>query len=576
MNEEQQKLSSSRRNFIKAAGAGTAAVALGSVVSGNVGAQALPFDSEHDIVVCGGGGSGLPTALFARWLGNDVVILEKAASPGGTAAKAAFWYWVPNNKAMRDAGIADPKPDYLRYVARLTRPQSYDPVLPKLGLSDWEYEMCEAIYDSASPAVELLAEKGALPYRHVADVPDYWAELPEDKAPKGRVLVPKETRPSMSDGGRVAIRTLTAAARRDGVEIRTGHRVVQVINNDKGEAIGVEVETEDGARQRVRARKAVIFASGGFTHDPELRRNFLNAPVYGGCAALTNEGDFIRIASKLGVQLRNMNYAWSCPILLEKALAKDGSMSGIFTMTGDSMLMVNKYGKRVVNEKTVYNELVPTFFQWDGHKVEYPNLVMLSIWDKRAQTYCASDEYGSPIVPAGGNDRHVVMGETLEELASAIAARLEKHASATGGLQLEPDFLSNLKSSIDRYNELARSGKDDDFHRGELAIEQLFNGQVKPDENSKNPTMYPLADQGPYFAALITGGTLDTKGGPKTNSHGQVLNSVNTPIPGLYGVGNCVASASGRAYWSGGATLGPILAFAYRAANQAHLEPRKV
>jgi 3-oxosteroid 1-dehydrogenase len=40
------------------------------------------------------------------------------------------------------------------------------------------------------------------------------------------------------------------------------------------------------------------------------------------------------------------------------------------------MLMVNKYGKRVVNEKTVYNELVPTFFQWDGDKAEYPNLVM--------------------------------------------------------------------------------------------------------------------------------------------------------------------------------------------------------
>ncbi|MNF38947.1 3-oxosteroid 1-dehydrogenase [compost metagenome] len=576
MNDEQQKLSSSRRNFIKAAGAGTAAVALGSMVIGKASAQTQPFDSEHDIVVCGGGGSGLPTALFARWLGNDVVILEKAASPGGTAAKAAFWYWVPNNKAMRDAGIADPKPDYLRYVARLTRPQSYDPSLPKLGLSDWEYEMCEAIYDSAAPAAELLAEKDALPYRHVADVPDYWAELPEDKAPKGRVLVPRDTRPSMSDGGRVAIRTLTAAARRDGVVMRTGHRVMQVILNEKGEAIGVEVETEEGIRQRVRARKAVIFASGGFTHDPELRRNFLNTPVYGGCAALTNEGDFIRIASKLGVQLRNMNYAWSCPVLLEKALVKDGSMSGIFTMTGDSMLMVNKYGKRVVNEKTVYNELVPTFAQWDAQRAEYPNLVMLSIWDKRSQDYSASDEYGSPIVPAGGNDRHVLVGDTLEALAAAIAVRLEQYVSATGGLQLSTDFLSNLKGSIARFNELARTGKDEDFHRGELAVEQLFNGHVKPDETGKNPTMYPLAEQGPYFAALITGGTLDTKGGPKTNSHGQVLDNANRPIPGLYGVGNCVASASGRAYWSGGATLGPILAFAYRAANQAHLEPGKV
>ena len=47
---------------------------------------------------------------------------------------------------------------------------------------------------------------------------------------------------------------------------------------------------------------------------------------------------------------------------------------------------------------------------------------------------------------------------------------------------------------------------------------------------------------------------------------------MDQPIPGLYGVGNCVASPSARAYWAGGATLGPIIAFAYRAANAAHLE----
>ena len=76
----------------------------------------------------------------------------------------------------------------------------------------------------------------------------------------------------------------------------------------------------------VKARKAVLFATGGFTHDPDLRRNFLSIPVYGGCAAMTNEGDFVRISSTLGVQLRNMNYAWMCPIVLEKALNDDPAL----------------------------------------------------------------------------------------------------------------------------------------------------------------------------------------------------------------------------------------------------------
>ena len=79
-----------------------------------------PFDLESDVVVVGGGGGGLPAALFARWLGDEVVLLEKAPELGGTARKAAFWYWVPNNAPMRELGIADTEEDFLRYVARLS------------------------------------------------------------------------------------------------------------------------------------------------------------------------------------------------------------------------------------------------------------------------------------------------------------------------------------------------------------------------------------------------------------------------------------------------------------------------
>jgi len=54
------------------------------------GRRAAP-DVTADIVVVGGGG-GLPAALFSRWLGNEVMLLEKAPELGGTARKAAFWY----------------------------------------------------------------------------------------------------------------------------------------------------------------------------------------------------------------------------------------------------------------------------------------------------------------------------------------------------------------------------------------------------------------------------------------------------------------------------------------------------
>jgi 3-oxosteroid 1-dehydrogenase len=534
-------------------------------------AAAGAFDAEADIVVVGGGGGGLPAALFSRWLGNEVILLEKAPDLGGTAAKAAFWYWVPNNEAMRAAGIEDREEDFLRYVARVSRPAGYDPDSPTFGLTDWEFAACRAIYESASPAAELLHEKGALPYRHVDAAPDYWSELPEDAAPTGRVFVHVEARESMSDGGRNSIRTMAAKAREDGVDIRVSHRVQRLVI-DGGAVTGVEATTPDGATHRIGARKAVIFATGGFTHDADLRRNFLAVPVFGGCAAMTNEGDFVRIAGRAGAELRNMAHAWMCPIPLERAVARRPDMSGMFSVAGDSMIFVDKRGRRVVNEKLQYNELAQAFFVWDADAAEYPNLVLFQIWDQRSQDGSASDEYGRLIAPPGADDAHVVRGDTLEDLADALRSRLAKYASVTGGLVLADDFAATLRATIERFNGFARTGVDEDFGRGERPVQLLFNGDVAEQPDGTNPTMWPIADDGPYYAALVTGGTLDTKGGPKTDTEGRVLDDLDAPIPGLYGVGNCVASASGGSYWAGGATLGPIIAFAYRAARASDRE----
>ena len=81
--------------------------------------------------------------------------------------------------------------------------------------------------------------------------------------------------------------------------------------------------------------------------------------------------------------------------------------------------------------------------------------------------------------------------------------------------------------------------------------------------------MAPLADEGPYYSVILAPGTLDTKGGPRTDRHGRVLAGSGTPIPGLYAVGNCAASPSGQAYWGGGATLGPIITFSSLAGKHA-------
>ena len=121
---------------------------------------------------------------------------------------------------------------------------------------------------------------------------------------------------------------------------------------------------------------------------------------------------------------------------------------------------------------------------------------------------------------------------------------------------------------------LAEKGVDGDFHRGERAVElHVFGGPVGDEPERKNPLMYPISLSGPYYACLLAGGTLDTKGGPKVTPNMQVVDDLDRPIPGLYGVGNCVAGATTRAYWACGSRLGPMIGFAHGAAKTVHAEP---
>jgi hypothetical protein len=225
-----------------------------------------------------------------------------------------------------------------------------------------------------------------------------------------------------------------------------------------------------------------------------------------------------------------------CPIVLEKALKKDPTLIGTFSPSGDSMIYVDRNGRRVTNEKLAYNESAQVFFQWDPTQCEYPNLVLIAIWDQRSQDNSASDEYGRFIVPKGVDDSHVIKGKTLEALTTNIKKRVNQYSTEIGNMKIAPGFAKNLKAAITRFNGFARRGKDLDFHRGERQVELLFNGPTAA-KTGKNPTMYPISSSGPYYAALMTGGNLDTKGGPVTNTKGQVLDHMGKPIPGLYGAG---------------------------------------
>ncbi len=525
-----------------------------------------------DVVVVGGGPGGLATAIFTSWLGAEVLLLEKAPELGGTGVKSAFACWTPDNRWLRAAGIDDAEEDFLRFAARTARPERYDPESETFGQSPWEFAGYRAIYESAKAAIELLHDRGALRFQHELVHGEYWPNLAENAVSGGRALFPDGVNETRTNGGPIATAALSSAAERAGVEIRTGCRAQRLLL-DGDRVVGVEASGPDGESLRALARQGVVFATGGFTHDQELVDNYLGHPSFSGGAALTNEGDFIRIATPVGAQLRNMQYAWCGPVNLVKALRRDPAMQCSFLRAGDSMICVNPRGERPLNEKLPYNEFVARMFDWDAERCEYPNRLLIQLWDQHTQDNSATpnDFMGSAVLPPDQQDDQVIVADTLEDLAAALEARLAQYAEHTGNVRLADDFLATLRSTISHFNELARAGVDSDFGRGGREIERtMFGGPVAADPDKLNPVLYPISAEGPYYATLLVPGTLDTKGGPKVDVDGRVVDDQDAPIPGLYGVGNCVASASASAYWAAGGTLGPIFGFAYRTAHALH------
>jgi 3-oxosteroid 1-dehydrogenase len=516
-----------------------------------------------DVVVVGSGAAGFTAALTAAGHGAHTIVLERAAELGGTTRKSAAYFWIPNNRFMRAAGIEDPRPQALRYMARLSRPDRYQADAPTLGLPAWEYEALATFYDHGPAAMEFLESLGAMEGGAAEGYPDYFAHLPEDAAPTGRTMWPAEAEGGQA-GGRLLIERFARTAAGLGIEVRTGHRVDGLVRAADGEVVGVTATTDEGEQVEIGARRGVVFASGGFTQDAALRAGHLEGPYVGGCAAPTNTGDFVRIATGAGAQLANMQYAWGGPIVLERLLRDPASVACSFVLPGDGLVVVNRAGERVVNEKIPYNEQVRAFFAWDAATATYPNLPLIAIWDAQVAAQVAGVDFGNPIPPPDVDGYWVIEAADLDALADGIEDRLGRLAGMLGEQRLAAGFVPRLRATLDRFGTMADRGVDEDFARGETPIELAVTAAFGPGDGP-NPTMRRLASSGPYFATILGPGTLDTKGGPRVDLHGRVLDHGADPIPGLYGAGNCVASPAAQAYWGAGGTIGPILCFAHLA-----------
>lgn len=568
----------SRRAFLNAAGIGTGAAALGQVLPTRVfaGDEETPFDLEVDVAVVGTSGAGFSAATLARLAGaNRVALFEKGAFAGGTTLKSGGVYWVPNNPAMKAAGMSDPREDALRYMARLSYPDLYSPARPRNGLQPNAQALLETFYDRGAEILDRLNAGGVLDYTfwRGADgeaFPDYHAEQPENRSPRGRSIVTRGADGAPGTGTEL-IGSFERAASRLEVPIYLRWSATRLVLNSADEVVGVEFATPEGAR-RVRAKRGVVFATGGFAHNAMLVENFLRGIAYGACEVPTNEGDFVPIAQSVGARLANMkNAAWK-QVVLEQALAFGSIPNGVAAIPGDSSLMVNRYGERVVNEKLNYNQRAQVHFDWDAHENQYRNQLLFMIYDARTAKLFAGVE---PIPLEGADHPEVLSAPSLAALGAAIDARLEQLEEVVLQFRLAPDFAQSVSATVSRFNEFALSGRDLDFYRGETEHEGAFHGPRRPGNTHPNPLLHPLDAEGPYFAVILGAGTFGTRGGPEIDPRARILHATGRPIPGLYGAGNCIASPAAGGYWGGGSQIGPGLVFGGIAGLEAASQPSR-
>ncbi len=612
------RLRVSRRGFLAASGVGAAFAAgsLGAVPfrASRAAAQGT-WDQEVDIVVVGSGGAGFAAAITARQLGSEVLVLEKGAYVGGTTLVSGGGMWIPNSTPMRENGIIDDRAQTLKYMARFSWPHLYQPDHETLGLPQYDYDMIAAYYDTAPVAMDFLQAAGAATWASqvIAGMGDgelnvdYMDHFEENIAPQGRTLVTLDADGNQLGGGGL-IAGYQAWADANGLPVLINHRVERVILNGAGQVIGVEVSVNDPAMSAtpeaniteegpavvatpeldatpepptaqvlsIRARKGVVFGSGGFARNADMMHKLMPAPYYGGCSAPTNEGDFLRISSSVNAKLGNLSNVWRNEGIFEQAVADTGSYNCAWFFSGDSYLMVNGEGRRFVNEDRNYQDRPMAHHYWDPNQGTWKNLLSYLIYDKRQ-----SDNWPTFPFPAEpATTPYVIMGDTLEDLAAAIQERMDTLTPVTAGMRLNDSFATNMLAEVQTFNGYAAAGSDPDFQRGDFLYDRLWGSAPAvltewPSADQPNPSMYPLSAEGPYYAIIMAAAAVDTNGGPVINANAQILTWDDQPVEGLYGAGNCIANPSVNAYWGGGATLGNAHTWGYAAGAHAHASSEK-
>ena len=431
---------------------------------------------DTDLLIVGGGGSGLACAVQAALNKTNFILIEKGSELGGNASFVEGMFAI-ESKMAEEQGIHVTPSEIIE--AELERGQH------RQNGALW-MDLCT----KSAENIEWCLEQGVM-YSGVID--EYNGGL-------------YPTFHWFKDG-KCKIGYVDPMIKRVdelGIEVHLNTAATSLIQQD-GAIVGAYAEGDDGVVQY--NCKAVVFATGGFGGNPELIKqqgwDIENLFVVGSSNAA---GDAYRMALEVGAKdFMNdsaQSILYNIPALPPIDFHKDAlnPVNGYFGIAaGGPVLSVNEDGDRYTRENLTDDNLVLQCIPGKG------NLANYAVFDQGIfDTFFGTTDDGRAMF------EDAVAGDKTETLFKADS--IKGLADACG---LDADALAK---TVERYNELAKKGNDDDFGKPAEKMVAIENG--------------------PFYLAKLGYSFFFEVGGIATDKQRRVLDVDSKPIPGLYAIGN--------------------------------------
>lgn len=244
-----------------------------------------------------------------------------------------------------------------------------------------------------------------------------------------------------------------------------------------GRVVGARV-MRDGSALNIAARKGVLLAAGGFSHNADMRRRYGGDQPNDGKWSIANAGDtgeVLQAAMRLGARTDLLDEAWWLPSVF---IVDGGAVAGSLGVGRQrpGAIFVDSTGRRFCNESNSYvevgkamyaNKAVPCWMVFDHGYV---------------RRYVAGANPLKRRLPAELIERGAVQrGDTIDDLARQMEVPAD-----------------GLAHTIERFNRFAAKGLDPDFGRGQSA----YNDCLGDPGYRPNASIGPL-DRAPYYAVKV-------------------------------------------------------------------------